>query len=128
MKKIVLLSFAVIGAFTATSCSDDDNNNIDVTKPNIEIISPASHAEIEPGNSFFFKANISDDSGLASYKIEVHYADDGHEHKKAFAEEFVFDVTEEYEINPEDFKTKGRSTPFAGVKVFGKHIATAVKL
>ena len=32
---------------------------------------------------------------MASYKIEVHYADDGHEHKKAFAEEFVFDVTEE---------------------------------
>ena len=36
------------------------------------------------------------------------------------------DLDEEYEINPEDFKTKGRSTPFAGVKVFGKHIATSI--
>lgn len=38
----------------------------------------------------------------------------------------LWDLDEEYEINPEDFKTKGRSTPFAGVKVFGKHIATSI--
>ena len=38
----------------------------------------------------------------------------------------LWDIDEEYEVNPEDFKTKGRSTPFAGVKVFGKHIATSI--
>ncbi|MDO5123363.1 MAG: dihydroorotase [Eubacteriales bacterium] len=32
----------------------------------------------------------------------------------------VFDLEEEYEIDPEKFKTMGRATPFAGEKVFGR--------
>ncbi len=32
----------------------------------------------------------------------------------------VFDLEEEYVINPEEFLSKGKSTPFAGYKVFGK--------
>ncbi len=36
----------------------------------------------------------------------------------------VFDVSEEYEINPDDFLSMGRSTPFAGRKVFGKCLMT----
>ncbi|HLW62923.1 MAG TPA: DUF4625 domain-containing protein [Flavobacterium sp.] len=94
MKKLALLSLSIIGSLFIVSCSDDDNT-VDTTKPTIEIVSPTDHQEVEPGSSFFFKANLSDDSGLASYKIEVHYAEDGHEHKKTFAEEFVFNVSVE---------------------------------
>lgn len=36
----------------------------------------------------------------------------------------IWNVNDEYEINPDSFKTKGRSTPFAGRKVYGKCIAT----
>ena len=36
----------------------------------------------------------------------------------------VWDLDAEYEINPEDFKSMGRATPFAGEKVFGKCLAT----
>ena len=36
----------------------------------------------------------------------------------------VFSVDQEYEIDPEEFLTKGRSTPFKGTKVFGKCLAT----
>lgn len=36
----------------------------------------------------------------------------------------VFNVKEKYEINPENFKTMGRSTPFAGREVYGKCILT----
>ena len=36
----------------------------------------------------------------------------------------VWDLSAEYTVNPEDFKTKGRATPFEGMKLFGKHIAT----
>lgn len=32
----------------------------------------------------------------------------------------VFDLNEKYIINPNDFLTKGRSTPFAGMEVYGK--------
>ncbi len=38
----------------------------------------------------------------------------------------IWDLDEEYTVNPEEFATMGRSTPFAGVKVFGKHIITVI--
>lgn len=39
----------------------------------------------------------------------------------------VFDLGCEYEIDPEQFCSKGRATPFAGDKVFGRCIMTMVK-
>ena len=36
----------------------------------------------------------------------------------------VFDLNEEYEIDPEEFLTKGRSTPFKGDKVYGRCLLT----
>ena len=36
----------------------------------------------------------------------------------------VWDLTEEYEIDPETFVSKGHATPFAGWKVFGKCLKT----
>ena len=38
----------------------------------------------------------------------------------------VFDLGEEYEINPEHFLSKGRSTPFAGDRVFARCLATVL--
>ena len=39
----------------------------------------------------------------------------------------VYDLEKEYEIDPETFKSKGRSTPFKGMKVQGKCIMTVKK-
>ena len=36
----------------------------------------------------------------------------------------VFDLEEEYEIDPSTFKSKGRATPFEGKKVYGKCLMT----
>ncbi|MBQ1977216.1 MAG: amidohydrolase family protein, partial [Ruminococcus sp.] len=36
----------------------------------------------------------------------------------------VFNLEEEYEIDPEEFISKGRATPFKGMKVFGKCLMT----
>ena len=36
----------------------------------------------------------------------------------------VFDLSAEFDIDPESFKSMGRSTPFKGVRVFGKCLAT----
>ena len=36
----------------------------------------------------------------------------------------VFDVSEEYEVDPEEFLSMGKSTPFKGKKVFGKCVLT----
>lgn len=38
----------------------------------------------------------------------------------------VFDLDEEYVIDPKDFLSKGKSTPFTGRKVFGKCLMTMV--
>ena len=38
----------------------------------------------------------------------------------------VFDLEEEYEINPDEFLSKGRATPFQGEKVFGRCRLTVV--
>ena len=36
----------------------------------------------------------------------------------------VFDISREYVIDPEEFRSKGRSTPFAGWRVYGKCLLT----
>lgn len=36
----------------------------------------------------------------------------------------VFDLNCQYEINPDDFKSNGKSSPFTGTKVYGKCVAT----
>ena len=36
----------------------------------------------------------------------------------------VYDLGQEYSINPSEFKSKGKSTPFAGMRVFGKNLIT----
>ena len=38
----------------------------------------------------------------------------------------VFELSEEYEIDPESFKSMGRATPFAGDKVFGRCVLTVM--
>ncbi len=38
----------------------------------------------------------------------------------------VYNLNEEYTINPEDFATMGRSCPFAGDKVYGRCLATVI--
>ena len=38
----------------------------------------------------------------------------------------VWNISEEYEIDPAEFKTKGRATPFAGEKVYGRCLINVV--
>jgi len=38
----------------------------------------------------------------------------------------VFDVSEEYEIDPEEFLSKGKATPFKGERVYGKCLLTVL--
>ncbi len=39
----------------------------------------------------------------------------------------VFNLSDEYEINPDDFLSKGKSMPFGGMKVYGKCLLTVSK-
>ena len=77
MKKIFLLS-AYILAFI--SCSNDD---VDTTKPTIDLVTPVEETIFHPGDEIAFECNFSDNKELASYKIEIHSNFDGHEHTSA---------------------------------------------
>lgn len=77
MKKIVILSFA---ALSFIACNSDDDNSLDQEKPMVNIILPTDHQEYEPGDSINIQALLTDNESLASYKIEIHSAADGHTH------------------------------------------------
>lgn len=38
----------------------------------------------------------------------------------------LWDLDTEYTVNPDEFKTMGRATPFEGMKLYGKHIYTNI--
>ena len=104
MKKIINLSFAIISLIGISSCSDDDTV-VDTTKPTIEIITPTDHQEVDLGSVLNFKANLTDNLGLASYKIEIHSADDGHEHKgnTTFSTDFTYQSVGEIPGNAKNY-------------------------
>ncbi len=78
--KYLILAFLAIPFLSA--CDNDDD--VDTTKPVIEIVEPADHAHFHAGDPFDLIALITDNDELASWKVEVHY-NDGHDHKSASA-------------------------------------------
>jgi hypothetical protein len=79
--KYLILAFLAIPFLSA--CDKDDD--VDTTKPVIEVITPADHAHFHAGDEFQLTALITDNDELASWKATVHYNADGHTHKSASA-------------------------------------------
>lgn len=80
MKKSALLSFLFISTFTIVSCSDDDVV-LDTEKPQIIINEPTAGQTFDAGEEMHLEASFTDNVELASYKIDIHFGGDGHEHK-----------------------------------------------
>lgn len=80
MKKSALLSFLFISTFTIVSCSDDDVV-LDTEKPQIIINEPTAGQTFDVGEEMHLNASVTDNVELASYKIDIHFGGDGHEHK-----------------------------------------------
>lgn len=127
MKKLASLSFAIISLIVVSSCSDDDAV-VDTTKPNIEIITPTDHQEVEPGSVFTVKANLTDNVGLTSYKIEIHSAEDGHEHKakQLLAEDFEYSFVGEIANKPTAYTLEHAITIPADVAEEHYHVGITV--
>lgn len=85
--KYLILAFMAIAFLSA--CDKDDD--VDTTKPVIEVIAPITPAHFHAGNEFQLTALITDNDELASWKVTVHYNADDHTHKStsASAEEEV---------------------------------------
>jgi len=83
MKNIKLLhiSLALSFLFIVASCSKDDD--VDTEKPKITINTPKDKAHLHPKDVIHADFDISDNVELASWKIDIHWAGDGHEHSAA---------------------------------------------
>ena len=79
-----LLTFSLLG-FTA--CSDDDGF-LDKEKPIITINKPTDHQHLHNGDILDIDIDLSDNVGLSTYKIDIHFDGDGHQHKSAVLAEW----------------------------------------
>jgi hypothetical protein len=61
------------------SCKDD---NVDNTKPTINLIKPDQNQIFNIGDEICLEAELSDDIALKSYKVDIHNNFDHHEHNK----------------------------------------------
>lgn len=77
--------FKFIYAFALTailfSCSDDDNS-ADTVKPTITINEPTDEQVFHAGDEIHVDIDVTDNVELASYKIDIHFAGDGHTHDR----------------------------------------------
>ncbi len=97
MKTPLLLT--AIFAASLISCSETG----DTTKPVINLISPTDgEAVAADGEGMHFEMELSDDKGLAAYKIEIHSNFDGHSHSVAARSEDDSETVDFYYNNTWD--------------------------
>lgn len=78
MIRNIFITFLAAIVMLQTGCGSDES--VDNKKPEIEILSPQTGAEFAPESAIHFQAKFSDNIALGSYRIEIHYNDDGHSH------------------------------------------------
>lgn len=103
MKTRLIYLFSITASLLITSCSKDDDGNIDTQAPEISIADPVDSEEIAPGGEIHFDAIFTDNVELASYKVEVHNSFDGHTHASARqveSENNPWSYSEVFEIEP----------------------------
>lgn len=92
----LIYTFSTIVILSFTACSDDDDNgNLDTEKPVIVLNEPTDDEVFHAGEEIHLDADFSDNVALASYKIEIHSASDGHTHKNEEEGEWFYTETNE---------------------------------
>lgn len=81
MKKVSLIAIMalVIGLFS-TSCSSDDGD-----RPTVQVLEPTRNATFQPGDEITVKAILTDEVELSQFKLDIHYAGDGHTHRPSIS-------------------------------------------
>lgn len=83
MNKNIILSIIVL-AVILVSCDKED---VDSTKPTIEIVEPHHLDEFMPGEFIPINVIFRDNVELKEYKVDIHYNPDGHAHGRVLATE-----------------------------------------
>lgn len=83
--KITLKYFFFLSLFAIiTSCSSDDSNDKDEEKPTISINYtqgfPQPCVQLVKGETYNFRAQVTDNKALASYSLDLHHNFDHHTH------------------------------------------------
>lgn len=85
-----------------TSCSSDDSIDKDEQKPTITINYdggfPQACQELVKGETYVFKAQVTDNKSLAAYSLDIHHNFDHHTHDDQ-GEDCSLDLTKEA-VNP----------------------------
>ncbi len=105
MKPNLIYLFSIFSILFLASCSDDDESLPDNEAPEIDMVDPGDHEEIAPGGEIHFDALFTDNEELASFKINVHNAFDGHTHssadlKQEASQDNPWSYDEVFEIEP----------------------------
>lgn len=98
----IFISLLVMSVLFFTACSDSDNPLSDTTKPVILLNAPAVGSVLMAGSEHgvHFDMDLSDDTMLKSYKIEIHNNFDGHGHDTRSATETVaFVFNRSYDVS-----------------------------
>lgn len=100
----------MIAVMLLAACSSDDDATTDTEKPVITIEEPHDEEEVAPGGEIHFDALFTDNQELASYKIEIHNAFDGHTHsvlKQESPEDNPWSFSQSYTIPPGEKSFEG---------------------
>lgn len=84
MKLLAKLLLIILPISWLISCSNGDNSSVDEEKPTISINYsegfPQACEEIQKGQSYTFKAMVTDNMELAAYSLNIHHNFDHHTH------------------------------------------------
>lgn len=81
-KQKFIYAVAIVATLFLSACSSDSSSDTDNQKPSITIFKPLDGDIIIAGQDMLVDIDFTDNVGLASYKIDIHYAGDGHVHRK----------------------------------------------
>ncbi|RPD99956.1 DUF4625 domain-containing protein [Aureibaculum marinum] len=84
MNLILKNIFVAFFILTIISCSSDDDSEKDLEKPTITIDYnggfPKACQQLKRGETYTFKAMVTDNEALASYSLDIHHNFDHHTH------------------------------------------------
>lgn len=84
MKLLRTPVLVLAGVFLLASCSSDDTEVKDQEKPEISIVYqggfPEPCAALVRGETYTFRAKVTDNMALASYSLDIHHNFDHHTH------------------------------------------------
>lgn len=84
MKTIHLILISGFFMLSILSCSSDDDSNVDDQKPTISVAYeggfPQACDELVRGETYTFRAMVTDNEALASYSLDIHNNFDHHTH------------------------------------------------